>query len=380
MSETIDGNEVRPEASGRLTIDLAALRANYRKLASLASDAECAGVIKANAYGTGSEAVARALSQEGCKSFFVATIGEALRVRSILADVSVYVLDGLPPDCADLFAAQSLRPVLGSIAEIEDWAAYCQHCRTRLPAAVHIDTGMNRLGLSARDVKAIAGRQELFTAFELSLVMSHLACADDPDSPMTEAQRVAFDELKSMLPSAPASLANSAGILSGPSYHYDLVRAGVALYGGLARSGQANPMQPVVSLHGRIAQIRHLEKGETIGYGATYKAKASMTIATVSLGYADGFSRLLSASDHDSGATAYIGDYAAPLVGRVSMDLITLDVTHIPADLVSRGAFVELIGPHIGVDHIADLAQTIGYEVLTSLGTRTERVYVGADG
>lgn len=378
MSEKAGGNEVRPEASGRLTIDLAALRANYRKLASLAPDAECAGVIKANAYGTGSEAVAQALSREGCKTFFVATIDEALRVRSILADVTVYVLDGLPPDCADLFAAQSLRPVLGSIAEIEDWSAYCRHCQTHLPAAVHIDTGMNRLGLSASDVQAIADRLELFTDFELSLVMSHLACADDPDSPMTEAQRVAFDELKAKLPAAPASLANSAGILTGPPYHYDLVRAGVALYGGLARSGQSNPMLPVVSLDGRIAQIRHIENGETIGYGATFEAKAPMIIATVSVGYADGFFRLLSASNHDRGATAYIGDHAAPLVGRVSMDLITLDVTNIPADLASRGALVELIGPHISVDDIADLAQTIGYEVLTSLGTRAERVYVGA--
>ncbi len=378
MSEKAGGNEVRPEASGRLTVDLAALRANYRKLSSLAPDAECAGVIKANAYGTGSEAVARALSQEGCSTFFVATIGEAQRVRSILADVGIYVLDGLPPDCADLFATQSLRPVLGSMAEIEDWSAYCRRCQTRLPAAVHIDTGMNRLGLSPSDVKVIAGRPELFADFELSLIMSHLACADDPDSPMTEAQRIAFDELKAKLPAAPASLANSAGILTGAPYHYDLVRAGVALYGGLARSGQSNPMLPVVSLDGRIAQIRHIEKGETIGYGATFEAKAPMTIATVSVGYADGFFRLLSASDHDSGATAYIRDHAAPLVGRVSMDLITLDVTNIPADLASRGALVELIGPHVSVDDIADLAQTIGYEVLTSLGTRAERVYVGA--
>lgn len=378
MSLNAGGNKIRPEVSGRLTIDLAALRSNYRKLASLASDAECAGVIKADAYGTGAEAVCQALSQEGCQTFFVATISEALRVRSVLADVSVYVLDGLPPDCADLFAAQSLRPVLGSIAEIEDWAAYCQHCQTCLPAAVHIDTGMNRLGLSAKDIKAIADRSDLFAGFELALVMSHLACADDPDSPMTEAQRIAFDELRRMLPAAPASLANSAGILSGQAYHYDLVRAGVALYGGRARSVQTNPMLPVVSLDGRIAQIRHIEKGETIGYGATFRASAPMIIATVSIGYADGFFRLLSATNEKAGATAYIGNYAAPLVGRVSMDLVTLDVTDVPADHVSRGAFVELIGSHNSVDDIADLAQTIGYEVLTSLGTRTERLYVGA--
>lgn len=378
MSLNAGGDEVRREASGRLTIDLAALRANYRKLALLASGAECAGVIKADAYGTGAKAVSRALSQEGCKTFFVATISEALRVRSVLADVSVYVLDGLPPDCADLFAAQSLRPVLGSIAEIEDWATYCRQCQTRLPAAVHIDTGMNRLGLSAKEVKAIADRLELFAEFELSLVMSHLACADDPESPMTEAQRIAFDELKSMLPAAPASLANSAGILSGSSYHYDVVRAGVALYGGRARSGQPNPMLPVVSLDGRIAQIRHIEKGQTIGYGAAFQAMAPMTIATVSIGYADGFFRLLSATNSNAGATAYIGSYAAPLVGRVSMDLVTLDVTDVPPDLAARGAFVELIGSHNSVDDIADLAQTIGYEVLTSLGTRTERLYVDA--
>lgn len=367
------------QASARLTIDLDAIRQNYRTLASLASGAECAGVVKANAYGTGAEVVAPQLAAEGCRTFFVATVDEALRLRTVLEQADIYVLDGLPPGCGPLFTDRNLRPVLGSPPEIEEWASHCQNAGARLPAAVHIDTGMNRLGLSAREVADLGETQSLFDDFQLSLVITHLACADDPEDPMTERQRVSFDALCQRLPSAPASLANSAGIMAGELYHYDMVRAGVALYGGHARAGHEDLMKPVVRLEGRIAQIRQVEPGETIGYGATFRAEKPMRVATVTLGYADGFFRLLSASNIEEGATAFIGETAAPLVGRVSMDLITLDVSQVPEHRAVRGALVEFIGPHVGVDDVARLAQTIGYEVLTSLGTRSERIYVGGE-
>ena len=373
------GPSIAPQASARLTIDLDAIRQNYRTLASLAAGAECAGVVKANAYGTGAEIVAPQLAAEGCRTFFVATVDEALRLRKVVEHSDIYVLDGLPPGCGPLFAERNLRPVLGSPPEVEEWATHCRNSDHRLPAAVHIDTGMNRLGLSAREVSDLGNAQSLSNDMQLALVMTHLACADDPKDPMTDRQREAFDDLRRQLPAAPASLANSAGIMAGKPYHYDMVRAGVALYGGHAREGHEDLMKPVVRLEGRIAQIRHVEPGETIGYGATFRAEKAMRVATVTLGYADGFFRLLSASDVKEGATAFIGETAAPLVGRVSMDLITLDVSQVPEDRAVRGALVEFIGPHIGVDDVARLAQTIGYEVLTSLGTRAERIYVGGE-
>ncbi len=366
-----------PEDSGLLTIDLSALCDNYRTLRSMARHATCAAVIKADAYGTGAKPAAQALAAEGCGTFFVATLREARVVRAAAPGATGYVLAGLFPDAGAAFLETGARPVLGSIPEIREWAAFCRAHSVRPPAAIHIDTGMNRLGLPPGEVDAVASEADVLAAFEPALVMSHLACADEPDHPKNEAQRLAFDELRAKLPAAPASLANSAGVMLGSRYHHDLVRPGIALYGGRALVEGPNPMRSVVRLDGRIAQIRTAGAGETIGYGATRTIRRPPRVATVTVGYADGFFRLLGSSDGHDGAVAYIGDHAAPLLGRVSMDLITIDVSDVPADLVRRGAFVELLGPHVTVDDLAARARTIGYEVLTNLGHRYQRVYPG---
>jgi alanine racemase len=366
-----------PSETAILTIDLDALVANYRHLRDLAATAECAAVVKADAYGLGMALAAPALARAGCRTFFVATLGEAGALRALLPHATIYVFAGLMPGTAELYRASDLRPVLNSADEIKEWASLCTARGEQLPCAVHIDSGMNRLGLSADEVDHVASMRHLWQVLTLSLVMSHLACADEPDHPKSEAQRRAFDRLRARLPRALASLANSAGILLGPDYAYDMVRPGIALYGGHPRRQGKNPFQPVVHLKGRILQVRHVTPGETIGYGATRTMNGHSRIAVVSVGYADGFFRSLSAKDGEEGLAAYFGPHAAPILGRVSMDLITIDVSAVPEEYSRRGAWVELIGPNVPAHQLAARAGTIDYEVLTNLGRRALRRYLG---
>jgi alanine racemase len=334
-------------------------------------------VVKADAYGLGMAAVAPALAGAGCKTFFVATLGEANELRGLLAKATVYVFEGLLEGTAPVYRQQDLRPVLNSAEEIKEWAAFSHVARAKLPAAIHIDSGMNRLGLSAAEVGSVASAMDLWGAFELALVMSHLACADEPDHPKNKAQRKTFDALRRKLPKARASLANSAGTLLGSAYRYDLVRPGIALYGGKACQMGDNPFAPVVSLAGRILQVRDVAAGETVGYGAARTLKRPSRIAILAVGYADGFFRALSVSDGREGLHVYLGPYPAPVLGRVSMDLITVDVTDVPPGVARRGAWVELIGNHVAAHELAVHAGTIDYEVLTNLGTRAVRRYTG---
>jgi alanine racemase len=346
-------------------------------LRDLAAPAECAAVVKADAYGLGMAAVAPALARAGCKTFFVATLGEAEELRGLLPGVTIYVLAGLQQDTAPVYRRLELRPVLNSADEIEEWAAFSKSARARLPAAIHIDSGMNRLGLSAAEVKAVAGAKSSWNAFELALVMSHLACSDEPEHTKNEVQRKAFDALRAKLPKAAASLANSAGILLGRAYHYDLVRPGIALYGGKASHAAASRFARVVQLSGRVLQVRDVPPGETVGYGATRTLKRHSRVATIAVGYADGVFRALSVADNREGLQVHFGSHPAPLIGRVSMDLITVDVTDVPRELARRGAWVELIGTHVAAHEFAAHAGTIDYEVLTNLGTRAARRYTG---
>ncbi|WP_244500347.1 alanine racemase [Methyloceanibacter methanicus] len=371
-SDTSDTHE-----TAILTIDLAALADNYRDLCARARPAECAAVVKADAYGLGMAQAASALWRAGCRTFFVATIAEGIDLRTLLPDAVIYVLNGLMAGTAMTFQEHGLRPVLNSAAEVRDWAGYCARNRKALPCAVHLDTGMNRLGLSALDVDEIRDADELWEALALSLVMSHLACADDRAHAKNAQQRARFEALRALLPETLTSLANSAGILLGPDYHYDLVRPGVALYGGHPQRQGENPFRAVVHLMGRILQIRHATQGETVGYGATRTLQRPTRIAVVSAGYADGLFRALSAGDGETGLTAYLGPYAAPILGRVSMDLISVDVTEVPEAFCQRGAWVELLGPNVSAHTMAAQAGTIDYEVLTSLGTRATRRYIG---
>jgi len=369
---------VRPSPSdtGLLLIDLQALRANYRRLRDMAPATEAAGVVKADGYGLGAVPVARALAEDGCQTFFVATIPEAEALRAAMPEVVIYVLDGLTPGSAERFAAAELRPILGDIGEIEEWAGFCRASGCAGPAAIHVDTGFNRLGLDMPGVQALAARDDLLSAFRLTLVMSHLACADNYDHPKTAEQTERFDAMRALLPPVPASLAASGGIQLGPRYHYDMTRPGVALYGGKALEG-APPMAPVVTLLARIATLREARAGETVGYGAGHTLTRRSRIAVVTAGYADGFFRLYGGSDERRGACGHIGAHRVPVLGRVSMDLTAFDVTDVPEALVRRGNWIELLGERQTVDDLGAIAHTVGYEVLTSLGRRYTRHYLG---
>jgi len=371
---------VPSSARAVLTVDLNALRANWARLNQASGRAECAGVIKADAYGLGLAPIARALTSEGCKTFFVASVDEGRAAREVQPGATIYVLDGLLPGAEPHYAGFDLRPVLASLSEVRDWAAYCRARGRRMAAAIHIDTGLNRLGMPESELDRAAAAPELLASFETTLVMSHLACADHAEHPMNERQRLRFEALRAKLPPAPASLANSGGLFLGPSYHFDLVRPGIALYGGRAHENKPNPMQTVVRLAAKILQVRDVSRGETIGYGATYKVEKAARIATIAVGYADGFLRALSVATGEAGPVGYIGDYPVPIVGRVSMDFITADVSGVPPDLARRGAWVEVMGHRVTVDDLTDRAGTIGYELLSRLGQRVYRVYEGAGG
>lgn len=372
----VSGISIPASARAVLEIDLDALRANWAKLNEVAGRAECAGVVKADAYGLGLEEIASALAREGCKTFFVATIHEGQRVRTIAPGAAIYILDGLLADAEQHYAGFDLRPVLSSMPEIRDWAAFCAREGRRRPAAIHVDTGMNRLGLPREDIAALTAPEGPLEHFEVSLIMSHLYNADGGANPDNQRQLHAFRNVLMQLPKAPASLANSAGVFLGPEYHFDLVRPGIALYGGRARDDMPNPMRPVVRLTARILQVRTVAAGDVVGYGGTFEATEPTRIATIACGYADGFLRALSGDRKTLGPIGYIGDYPVRIVGRVSMDLITIDVTNVPEELSVRGNWVEVMGERVTVDDLTDRAGTIGYELLSRLSNRVHRIYI----
>lgn len=364
-----------PHATGVAIVRLGAIRRNYRKLRELAQAAETSAVVKANAYGLGAAEVFPALENEGCRTAFVATLGEAQALRA-LSKATIYVLDGLLPGTAPLFDAIGARPVLSSLDEVSEWGVYCKSRGAFLRAAIHVDTGMSRLGLTGDQARLVAQTPELQSRFDLRLIMSHLACADDPSHPKNEAQRKNFAELTSLFPGVPRSLANSGGISLGAPFHFNLTRPGIALYGGRPGLSGANPMEPVLWLFGRIAEVSWASEGQSVGYGAAQTLKRRTRIATATAGYADGYFRALSASDGCDGPPGFIGGHRLPLLGRISMDLITFDATDVPEEMACRGGFIELLGESVTVDDLASFAGTIGYEVLTSLGRRYHRVYV----
>ncbi|MFQ5959017.1 MAG: alanine racemase [Alphaproteobacteria bacterium] len=358
-------------AGATLTIDLGAVARNYQGLRERLGGARCAAVVKADAYGLGMAQVAPVLAKAGAETFFVATLDEALALRRDLADAEIAVLDGALPGTEAEFAANRVTPVLNDLGQIERWAALARE-RDGLDAIVHIDTGMNRLGLPAYEARRLAAEPARLDGLNLRLVMSHLACAEERDNPMNAEQRAAFAAQRARLPAAPVSLANSSGIFLGPDYHFDLARPGVALYGVNPTPGRPNPMAEVVRLQAKIIQVRDVDTPQTVGYGAAHRVTAPGRIATVPVGYADGYLRALS-----NRAFAAVGDVRVAVVGRVSMDLVTLDVSSLPADQARPGATVDLVGGACPVDEVAGWAGTIGYEILTSLGRRYARRYVG---
>ena len=362
------------EAGGILTVSLPAIEANWKELGRRAMPSECAAVIKADGYGCGLEPVARTLVDAGCKTFFVADLGEARRVRSIAQEPAVYVLNGLLPGTASAYANINARPVIGSLVELAEWDAFCATNQWHGGAALHVDTGMNRLGISADEAAALAPRIRAEN-HGITLLMSHLVCSEQPGHPLNEKQIQLFRDVRLLYRGIPGSLANSSGIFLGSGAHCDVVRPGAALFGVNPTPGHDNPMRPAVELHAHVVLVRTVPKGETIGYNATWTAKHATRVAIVTAGYADGYPRAASATDAAPGADAIVAGTRCPLAGRVSMDLLAIDITALPDHTVRRGDLVTLIGGGIGVDDLAAAAGTIGYEVLTSLGKRYHRLY-----
>lgn len=371
MTETHSGaSATDPGDNGRITVDLAALATNWRRLAGqLDEGTACGAAVKADCYGLGDAPCLQALWIAGCRSYFVATPQEGATVRRHLPDAVIHVLNGLYPGAASFYAANGLRPCLGSPDEVAEW----REAGAPGPAALHVDTGISRLGLTAEEAEAVAGGPPL----DLALIMSHLACADMPGNPMNQAQLARFRALADLFPGVPRSLANSAGIFLGPDFHFELARPGIALYGGQASALEESRLDPVVTLEARILQVHTLRKGGAIGYGATFIAPRDMRVAMVAAGYADGFLRAAGSTDTKTGAEAWLAGHRLPALGRISMDMSAFDVSEVPEGIAVRGAFVELFGRNVAVDDTAARAGTIGYELLTSLGPRFARHYVG---
>ena len=336
-------------------------------------------MLKANAYGLGITRVAPALFKAGARKFFLAQLDEAARLRHILGigqrDARIFDFNGPLPGSESAYLAFGITPVLNSLGDVERWRALARREERQLEAALHVDTGMARLGLPPAELAALAEHPEWLDGIALRFVMSHLAIGEEPDHPMNREQLARFRAARARLPAAPACFANSSGVFLGPDYHFDLGRPGVALYGVNPTPSRPNPMASVVRLDGRIVQLREIDAPETVGYGAAFRATRPTRVATVALGYGDGYLRSLS----QRGA-GFIGGQRVPVVGRVSMDLITVDVTDVRGPAPQRGDWVDLIGPGLTIEDVGAAAGTIGYEVLTRLGARFHRVYLDADG
>jgi alanine racemase len=365
-----------PETGGTLTIDLDAIEENWRALCQKLLTVECGAVVKANAYGLGLEPVAARLASAGCNTFFVADLAEARRVRSRTSDAAIYVLNGFAPQAGSAFIEINARPVINSMTELAEWDVFVATNAWQGGAALQIDTGMNRLGIAADEAAALAPRTQTAN-HGIMLLMSHLACAEIADHPLTASQIRLFREIAGLYRGVPASLANSAGIFLGESAHFDLARPGAALYGLNPTPGSSNPMRNVVELTGRILQIRQVVPGGTVGYGAAWTATRASRIAIVALGYADGLMR--AAGNASGNGAAIIAGRRCPFAGRISMDLVAVDITDLPQGVViRRGDTATVVGAEIGPDELAASAGTIGYEILTRLGQRCHIVYRGA--
>ena len=365
-----------PETGGTLTVDLDAIADNWQTLTRRLLAVECGSVVKANAYGLGLEPVTARLAEAGCKTFFVADVAEARRARTRAHEAAIYVLNGFSPEAAPAFAELNVQPVINSTMELAEWDAFVATQGWRGGAAIHIDTGMNRLGMSAEEAAALALRLQQEN-HGITLLMSHLACAEVPDHPLNANQIRLFRELRMLYHGVPASLANSAGIFIGDTAHFDLARPGAALYGINPTPGRDNPMRNVLTLSGRILQVRKVPQGESVGYGATWNAKRASRVAIAALGYADGLLRAGSGLDRKAGGSAIVARKRCPIVGYISMDLACIDVTDLPDNAVRRGDSATFIGENLLIDQVAASAGTIAYEVLVRLGSRCHLAYRG---
>jgi alanine racemase len=358
-------------AGSILEIDMAALAANYRLFQKkTGQDTSVAGVVKADAYGLGLKPVVEKLTDLGCPQFFVATLDEAITLRQFNQKTPVAVLGGLFKGAEEEYLTHDILPVINSPDDLNRWQKLANKTGTALPTILHFDTGMNRLGFSKKETYDLLEQSDKFKKLNVQLIMSHFVNADEKDDPITQKQADDFAVIAQYFPNVQKSLANSPGLFRSESYHYNLVRPGFALYGGNPTPETNNPMNRVVSLSTRILQLRECKSGDSIGYGSSYTFKENTKTATVALGYADGFLR--SASNK---ATLYWRGQPCPVIGRVSMDLVTIDLSNLKQEQPETGDTVEILGPNQSVDDLATAAGTIGYEILTSLGARHKRVY-----
>lgn len=363
-------SDVCASAASQLTIDLGAVRSNFRALARHAAPAACAAVVKADAYGLGAKRVATALYREGCRAFFVAQLCEALDLSGVVgAESTIFILNGLDPGCEEQCAAHRFIPVLSSASQVARWRALAKTMRVPLAAALQIDSGMSRLGLSPQEASALSRDKTFRRDVSLCLLLSHLACADEPARAANATQLKRFEAVRALFPDTPASLANSSGVFLGAPYHHDMVRAGLALFGA-APNAVGGMLHPVVQLHARVIQIRDVAAGAGIGYGLDYFAPESRRIATIGVGYADGWPRSIG-----GGGAAWFAGHRLALVGRVSMDSCTIDISSLPDQALHEGDFVELLGPSQSIVDAARAADTIAHEMLTLLGHRHQRIY-----
>jgi len=351
--------------SARATIDLAALAYNYKTLAALAPRTETGAAVKAEAYGLGLKPAVAALWKAGCRSYFVARPKEGADLRRVLPKAKIYVLDGFYTGAAAYYVKHKLIPALISADEAREWAAEAG----KAPCAVHVDSGINRVSFSYDELKSVLAEK---LKLNIVLVMSHLASSEEQGNSFNQEQRRRFEQARALLPGVPASFANSSGCFLGADFSYDLMRPGVALYGGNPLPGKPNPMKPVVVVEAQVMQVRQVRKGEAVGYNSTWRAKRDSHIAVLGAGYADGIPRRMS-SVFDGGAVVWLGGTRCPIVGRVSMDMITVDVTGLP---VKRGDWAEFFGPNISLDEAAASAGTISWELLTHLGKRYVYKYI----
>lgn len=353
-----------------LTVDLGRMADNYRLLAARAPRARIGAVVKANGYGLGMEGIAPALYACGCRDYFVADAEEGLALRRVLADARIYVLNGPGADSLQLFARRRLIPVLNTLDQIALWAGFARG-GPQLAAALHVDTGMTRLGLAAEELAVLAHEPERLSGFPIACIVSHLACSDEPDHPLNAQQLAAFRAACAQLPPAPTCLSNSGGVFLDSNYHGDIIRGGGSLFGLAALEDGPNPAAQVLKLEAPILQVRHVDSPMTVGYGATYRVAGPGRIATIPVGYADGYMRSLS-----NRGSAFLGGIRIPVVGRVSMDLTTFDVSAVPEALARPGAMIELFGDTHTVDDLAEEAGTIGHVIMAGLGRRIVRRYV----
>ena len=362
-------------AGAVLTVDLGAIAANWRGLRDAGRaggrSVDCAAVLKADAYGTGAALVGPRLAREGCRHFFVAQLDEGIALRRALPDLPIYVLNGLMAGTEGDFIEHGLTPVLNHLGQLNAWRATAQRFNRALDAVIHVDTGMHRLGFGPDEAQILIDERGRLRGLRLALILSHLVVAEEPANPINGEQLSRFRSFVRGMPGAPASFANSSGVFLGPDYHFDLLRPGAALYGINPQPGSPNPMTPTVTLNARILQTRRIDALQTVGYGAAWRSARPSRVATIALGYADGYFRILVNRTH-----VHLAGHRVPVIGRISMDLVTIDATDVPEADCLPGAMVEVMGAHTTADDLAEFARTNAYEVMTALGRRYARAYV----